>query len=70
MADAIINSGLPSADANPIQISRAGGLMQLLCSECDASLGARSCRRSSLESREARESRWILRLLRYCQRSC
>ena len=53
MADAIINSGPSSTGANLIQISSADGLMQPPCFGHDSSSRARTCRRLSLESREA-----------------
>src|SRR4051812_45488525 len=58
--DAIINSGPPSIGANPIQIRVDDGLTSLPCSGSGAGSGARSYHRSSVESRRACRSRWIL----------
>ena len=62
--DAIINSGPSSTGTNPIQIRVGDGLTSPPCSMSSAGSGARSCRRSSPESRRARRSRWTLRRLR------
>ena len=67
VADAIINSGPREADANPIQISDGGRQTLLLRSGQGESSGARSCHRSSPESRRSRWSRWIPRRLHHLQ---
>ena len=56
--DAIINSGPREADDNPIQIIVDAERMPLPRSGHAESSVARSCRRSSPESRQAQESRW------------
>ena len=49
MADAIINSGPPSTDANPIQIRGGDDLTSPPCSGNGAGSGARSYRSSTPE---------------------
>ena len=49
--DAMINSGPCEANGNPNQITVGAGRRSPWCSEHDESSGARSCRRSTPETR-------------------